>query len=48
MPEFSATMTFQVVYRSKPAELTTGERAQLLAETMLEQEVTREALRKKW
>ncbi len=35
MPEFVATMTFQVVYRAKQTELTTGERAQALAETML-------------
>ncbi len=35
MPEFAATMTFQVVYRAKQAELTTGERAYALAETML-------------
>ncbi len=35
MPEFAATMTFEVVYRSKPSELTTGERAHALAETMV-------------
>ena len=35
MPEFAATMTFQVVYRAKETELTTGERAGALAETML-------------
>ncbi len=35
MPEFVATMTFQVVYRAKQAELTTGERAHALAETMV-------------
>ena len=35
MPEFAATMTFQVVYRAKETELTTGERAHALAETML-------------
>ncbi len=35
MPEFAATMTFQVVYRAKATELTTGERARALAETML-------------
>ena len=35
MPEFAATMTFQVVYRAKQTELTTGERAHALAETML-------------
>ena len=35
MPEFAATMTFQVVYRAKPSELTTGERASALAETMV-------------
>ena len=35
MPEFAATMTFQVVYRAKQSELTTGERAHALAETML-------------
>ncbi len=35
MPEFAATMTFQVVYRAKETELTTGERAHSLAETML-------------
>ncbi len=35
MPEFAATMTFQVVYRAKQTELTTAERAHALAETML-------------
>ncbi len=35
MPEFAATMTFEVVYRAKQTELTTGERAHALAETML-------------
>ena len=35
MPEFAATVTFQVVYRAKQTELTTGERARALAETML-------------
>ena len=35
MPEFAATMTFQVVYRAKETELTMGERARALAETML-------------
>ncbi len=35
MPEFAATVTFQVVYRAKETELTTGERARALAETML-------------
>ena len=35
MPEFAATMTFIVVYRAKQTELTTGERADALAETML-------------
>jgi len=35
VPEFAATMTFEVVYRAKPSELTTGERAYALAETML-------------
>ena len=35
MPEFVATMTFQVVYRAKQAELTTSERAHALAETMV-------------
>ena len=35
MPEFAATMTFQVVYRAKESELTTGERAHALAETMV-------------
>ena len=35
MPQFAATMTFQVVYRAKETELTTGERAHALAETML-------------
>ena len=35
MPEFAATMTFEVVYRAKQSELTTGERAHALAETML-------------
>ncbi len=33
MPEFAATMTFEVVYRAKQTELTTGERAHALAET---------------
>ena len=35
MAEFAATMTFEVVYRAKETELTTGERAHALAETML-------------
>ncbi len=35
MPEFTATMTFQVVYHSKDTELLTGERAHHLAETMV-------------
>ncbi len=35
VPEFAATMTFQVVYRAKQTELTTGERAHALAETMV-------------
>ena len=35
VPEFAATMTLQVVYRAKQTELTTGERAQALAETMV-------------
>ncbi len=35
VPEFAATMTFQVVYRAKQSELTTGERAHALAETMV-------------
>ena len=35
MPEFAATMTFQVVYRAKQTELTTAERVHALAETML-------------
>ncbi len=35
MPEFAATMTFEVVYRATQTELTTGERAHALAETML-------------
>ena len=35
MPEFGATITFQVVYRAKETELTTGDRAHALAETML-------------
>lgn len=35
MPEFAATMTFQVVYRAKQTELATGERAQALAETIV-------------
>ncbi len=35
MPEFAATMTFQVVYRAKQTEVTTGERAHALAETMV-------------
>ena len=33
--EFTATMTFQVVYRAKATERTTGERAHTLAQTML-------------
>ena len=33
--EFSATMTFQVVYRAQQTEWTTGERAHALAEAML-------------
>ncbi len=35
MPEFTATMTFQVVYRAKQTELATGERAHALADTMV-------------
>ncbi len=35
MPEFAATMTFEVVYRAKETELATGDRAHSLAETML-------------
>ncbi len=35
MPEFAATMTFRVVYRAKQTELTSGERAHALAETMV-------------
>ena len=35
MPEFVATMTFQVVSRAKQTELTTGERAHALADTMV-------------
>ena len=35
MPEFVATMTFEVVYRAKQSELTTSDRADALAETML-------------
>ena len=35
MPEFAATMTLEVVYRAKKTELTTGERAHALAETMV-------------
>ncbi len=35
VPEFAATMTFQVVYRAKQTELITGERAHALAETMV-------------
>ena len=35
VPAFAATMTFQVVYRAKQTELTTGERAHALAETMV-------------
>ncbi len=35
MPEFAATMTFQVVYRAKETELTTGERAHALAGTIV-------------
>ncbi len=35
MPEFAAAMTFQVVYRAKQSELTTGERAHALSETMV-------------
>ena len=30
MPEFATTMTFQVVYRAKQTELTTGERQSVL------------------
>ena len=35
MAEFTTTITLQVVYRAKETELTTGERAHALAETML-------------
>ncbi len=35
MPGFGATITLQVVYRAKETELTTGDRAHGLAETML-------------
>ncbi len=35
VPQFAATMTFQVVYRAKQTELTTGERAHAMAETMV-------------
>lgn len=35
MPEFAATMTFEIVYRAKQSELTTSDRAHALAETML-------------
>ena len=35
MPEFATTITLQVVYRAKKTELTTGERAHALAETMV-------------
>ncbi len=35
VPEFGATITLQVVYRAKETELTTHDRAQALAETML-------------
>ena len=35
MSEFATTMTFEVVYKAKETELTTGERAHALAETML-------------
>ncbi len=35
MPEFAATMTLRVVYRAKQTELTTGEHAHALAETMV-------------
>ena len=35
MPEFGATISLQVVYRAKETELTTGDRAHALAETML-------------
>ena len=35
MPDFGATITLQVVYRAKGTELTTGDRAHALAETML-------------
>ena len=35
MPEFGATISLQVVYRAKETELTTHDRANALAETML-------------
>jgi len=35
VPEFGATISFQVVYRAKETELTTQDRAHVLAETML-------------
>ena len=35
MPEFAATLTFEVVYRAKEMELTAGDRAHALAETMV-------------
>ena len=35
MPEFGAMISLQVVYRAKKTELTTGDRAHALAETML-------------
>jgi len=35
VPEFGATITLQVVYRAKETELTTGERADALAESMV-------------
>jgi len=35
VPEFGATITLQVVYRAKETELTTHDRAQALAQTML-------------
>ena len=34
VPEFATTMTFQVVYRAKQTELTTGERAHPLADAL--------------
>ncbi len=35
VPEFGVTISLQVVYRAKKTELTTGDRAHALAETMV-------------